>query len=279
MYGVHDVRVEYGPESKKWELIPIGDIHIGAKGCDLTRLRRLVDWMKERERTLWIGMGDYADCINFHDKRFDPATIDPSFLPYLDNLVPEQFRRLNEILHPIKEKCIGLHAGNHEETIRKWYNYDITQQFSNDWGVPNLGYSAFTRLNFENNSHRERITVWSQHGAAGGRYKGGKINRLQHVMRCFDADVYLYAHTHMKDVFDETVLYAGGTSKQPRVMQRRKVGALTGSFLRGYVEGCTTYVERFDYPPNELGVVKITIILDNRDNRGRRLPADIHGSV
>lgn len=284
MYGINDIYLEYHTSPTKFRLIPIGDIHIGDKGCDIPRLRRLVGWIKNKENTYWIGMGDYANCINYTDKRFDPSTVSPEYLTDLDNVVSKQFDDLNKILSPIKDKCIGMHTGNHEETIRRKYHFDITRKFCDDWGVKYLGYSAFTRMHFKPNSttRRHMVTIYSTHGAAGGRYPGYKINRLERIAGKFDADIILYAHSHTKDVHTTTQLRVTG-HKYPRVAMRKQVVALTGCFMKGYIEGGTSYVERFDYPPTDLGVVKITIIVDKEGERSNgvrhRHCIDIHASV
>lgn len=282
MYGVNDIHLEYRKRPTKFRLVPIGDIHIGDKGCDISRLKKLVEWIKEKENTYWIGMGDYANCINYTDKRFDPSTVEPKYLADLDNVVPTQFDDLNRILSPIQEKCIGMHTGNHEETIRRKYHFDITRKFCDDWGVKYLGYSAFTRLHFSTGNTRRIVTIYSTHGAAGGRYPGYKINRLERIAGKFDADIILYAHSHTKDVHTTTQLRVSGT-KHPRVEMRKQIVALTGCFLRGYIDGGTSYVERFDYPPTDLGVVKITIIVgkEGQPVRGirRKETIDLHGSV
>ena len=268
---LNDVVIKYEKRNEKFRLVPIGDIHLGNKGCDKRKLKDLVKWIENKENIFWIGMGDYADCINYTDKRFDPSVVESKFLENLDNAVYEQFEELNEILEPIKHKCIGLHTGNHEERIRLQYHFDIVKEFCKTWNVPYLGYSAFTRLKFIRKSKgtkghgaRNIITIYSTHGRVGGRKGGSKVNRLEDLMSWFDADIFLMAHSHKKIITTLTQLAI--TGRKPKLIYKKKVGAVTGSFLQGYVEhGTIQYTERWNYPPTDLGVVKITIIPDKRD--------------
>jgi len=46
----------------------------------------------------------------------------------------------------------------------------------------------------------------------------------------------------------------------PRIEDRPQVFAVTGSFLKGYVENVTTYSERAGYHPNALGCAKVNIV-------------------
>ena len=73
---------------KKDEIInvrPLGDIHIGNLGCDVTEFQKSLDWVAEKENHFTIGMGDYIDNVMAYaqggvDKRWNPETVDRSTL-------------------------------------------------------------------------------------------------------------------------------------------------------------------------------------------------------
>jgi len=270
---LNDVEIIYERKGEKFRLIPIGDIHIGNRGCDLKKLRRVIEWIANKENTYWIGMGDMIDAINYTDKRFDPSTVTPKYLKDLNNAVYEQISDLKDLFEPIQEKCIGLHEGNHETTIRRRYHVDVIKNLCQEWDTPYLGYSAFTRLKFvriskgtKGHGSRATFTIYSTHGRVGGRKGGAKVNRLEDLMSWFDADIFLMAHSHKKITTTLTQLGVTGKRGNRRLIYKKKIGAVTGAFLQGYItQGGIGYTELWNYPPTDLGVVKITITPDGRD--------------
>lgn len=234
-------------------LVPIGDIHLGNKGCQIKHLKDMVKWIKEKDNCHWIGMGDYLDCINYSDKRFDAAEIDQRF--FMDNCVPLQLEELIKLLEPIKDKCIGMHRGNHEEKIRLKYHYDIMYELWREWHVPNLKDQALTRLRYVHDVETDgkmpcyTFDIYSTHGRIGGRKGGAKINRLEDMIGETNADVYLMAHSHIKATETKTQRYL---DNKCNLRYAKKILAVTGCFLRS-----AAYAEKGMYPPTDVGVVKI----------------------
>lgn len=255
------IKINYTNKDEWFRVIPLGDIHLGNSGCDIYRLKEMINWIAEKENTFWIGMGDYIDAINYTDERFDPKTVDKKYLMIgdLDKIIQMEIEDLADLLYPIRDKCLGLHRGNHEEKIRKEYHYDIIYEL---WKLleiekERLLYdAAITRLNFIRDKHRRNIDIFSTHGNVGGRKGGNKINRLEDMISFFDADIYLMAHSHIKLSEIKTQLFF---DSRGNLKQRKKILAVTGSFLRGYEKNKTSYIEKWSFPPSDLGVVKIMI--------------------
>lgn len=200
-------------------------------------------------------MGDYVDCINYSDKRFDPTTVSKTYLDNLSNCVPRQIEDIIAILSPIAYKCIGLHRGNHEETIRLRYHYDVMYEMWKAFKVPMLKDTAITRIHFDDRkSHRSAFDIFSTHGSTGGFKGGNKINRLEDMIGFYDADVYLMAHSHIKETETKSTLYV---DNMMNLKVRKRILAVTGCFLHGYQRGVSSYVEKWGYPPTDIGVVKL----------------------
>ena len=260
---INAVTIKIKDEVTWYHIIPIGDIHIGNIGCDLKKLQQLVNWIKERDNVRWIGMGDFFDCINYTDKRFDPQTIAPEFRNFLDNLVPRQVEALVKILEPIKDKCIGLHEGNHERKIRLRYQYNPIYEVWKSFNIPTIPIlkdAAITRLRFEygrkGKAHINIYDIFSVHGNVGGRKGGAKINRLEDMCAHFVADIYLMAHSHIKLTEAKTQLYV---DKGLNLNKKTKILAVTGCFLNGYTKGSGGYCEQWMLAPTKTGVIKISI--------------------
>lgn len=247
--------------TKEWiYVIPLGDLHLGNAGCDIDKFKRQVNYIKSKSNCYWIGMGDYLDCINYTDKRFDPSIMPEPFRSNLDNLLPFQVAYFIKLIKPIINKCIGLHRGNHEEKIRLRYHYDVMQEINRafDFELKMLKDTAITRLKlcYENSNTVGMYEIFSTHGCAGGRKNGSKLNRLEDMIGYVDADIYLMGHSHVKTTSSRSVLYL---DKNKRIKHKKRVMAVTGCFLNGYKEGASSYVEKWGFPPCSTGCVKLML--------------------
>jgi hypothetical protein len=266
--------------SHTFNIIPLGDIHLGNIGCDIKKLTKIITWIKETPRTFWIGTGDYTECINIDDPRFDELSVDPDYrLRGISRLITQQMRDIVALLRPIQNKCIGLVSGNHEETIRLRYKRDIMYEIAERLHLQHLllGYDGWIRLQFirkpsttiklRNTSHTS-YTIYISHGFGAARKSGAKVNRLEDFTTFMDADIIILGHEHKKIIAPPVIkLYL---TQEGNLSYRKQIALMAGSFLRGYVENATTYIEKKGYPPSDLGVVKIML---------KPAVHDIHASI
>lgn len=188
------------------------------------------------------------------------------------NLVVRKFARLAE-----QNRLLGMLEGNHEESIKKHHQYDIMQDICGRLKVQNLGYSCFYRLYLTRGKHASVITVdiYAHHGHGACRRTGGSINRFDDVMRSYDADIYLMGHDHKKWGKREVRL---SLTKSNKLTYKPILIGRTGTFLKTSIAGHTTYAEKANYPPTDLGVIKITMTVKHTKNAGRddRHELDMH---
>jgi len=266
-------RINYKSRADRFHIIPIGDIHIGSLNCDKDKFQRQVNYIASKDNARWIGMGDYADCIIFSDKRFDPRNIDTEFaletkktIKYLnlDETIDKQYQYILKAFDKIKDKCLGVLTGNHEEKIRLSYNRDITRDLARQLHVPYLGFCSLVRLTFaRQGSSVQTFDIYATHSNIAGRSSGGKINRLESIMGYFDADIYLIAHGHKK--FTTSISQLSLQQNGLKMKTKKKVGGMTGSFLKGYTADTMGYAERGGYMPADLGVINVSIVPSSND--------------
>lgn len=239
-----------------FRIYPIGDIHAGSINCSENHIRQKVQEIKDMPDTYWIGMGDYADCILNNDKRFDIAGL--ATWVTKDNILETQRKWLRDLFDPIKDKCLGLLTGNHEESIHLHCQHDFTRNLCDDLGVPYAGYSAFFALTFDrdntNESHQFIIHAW--HGSGGAQTEGSRVMRLMRLVNEIgSARVYLMGHLHAISTYhcDRLTYYRG------RVKSQTIAAAITGSWLKAYQQprkGETltpSYAEMKGYKPSVMG--------------------------
>lgn len=261
-----DKTITYEHTNEVFKITAIGDLHIGAKGFAQSKFSETVNHVKDDDHAYWIGMGDYVEAISIADKRFDPTSLAEKFRRYsLDDLADAEMDEFIKLADPIKDKCLGLHRGNHEEAWRLHHYRNIMNKACGAWSVPELGDSAMIRLRFVRKSPNAtsrpsstNVVIFTAHGNVAGRKSGSKVNRLEELMGLFTADIYILAHGHKKVTHTASTLSVPQSGKL-KLQVRKKVGFMTGGFLRSYQEGSTCYAERSLYPPSDLGAMQVLI--------------------
>ena len=246
--------------SSDYHLYPIGDIHLGSVHCAEDKIKLKINEIKGMDNALWIGMGDYADSITNNDKRWDSYGL-ASWVKK-DDIIDSQRKKLVEYFKPIKDKCLGLLTGNHEETIHDRHQDAITKHLCSDLGVPYLSYSCFVELHFarrNGSSHVIQIHAW--HGAGAAQSDGGKLMRLMRLVNDVQADIYLMGHLH------DIIIRSPHRLRcvNGRVRNVPLAAAITGSWLRAYTQPKSgeeigiSYAEKKGYVPNKIGCPVIHI--------------------
>lgn len=245
--------------SKKdvFHLYLLGDEHVGTIHHTAKQFRKKVKEIQEDEKALWIGMGDVGEFITPRDKRWDEGSI--ADWVERDNIGSSQVNYAYEVLSPIKDKCVGLLYGNHEDSIRRYNHQNVHKDLCDKLGVKNLGFSCFIHFVFKiaGTSSTHLIKGFFSHGSGNAITRGGKLNKLERFMSEFEADIYGYAHVH--DVIT-TSKHPLTTNKLKEIIHRPKVGAMSGCWFRTYTKGVyASYGERKLYPPTTIGCPKFII--------------------
>jgi len=277
-YIVHKSRSD---EFKVWNL---SDLHLLSSSCAEKELRRDIKMIADDPQSYWFGGGDYVDYIGYDDgKRFDTDCVAASLsIRDLGVLGKHSVETVRDWLAPIKSKCLGLLLGNHEKQYQKRHQ----QEYLHAWlctelGVANLGYSAFVDVVFvreskakktglvldaaaieRNNCNASSFRFFLHHGAGYAQTPGGKLNRLIQFMNAFEADIYMVGHVHDKTGRAHPVLSADQYCA--KLTQRLRVGVISGSYLKTYQQGVTSYGEQRGYAPTQIGASWISITPDTR---------------
>jgi len=240
-------------------LFAFGDLHIANKAFDKNHFRRLVQKIKETPNSCWIGMGDFAECISPKDKRFDQASLRERYKDKLHRLPQEEAKELKELLNPIKNSCIGLICGNHEDKLRQMFGgYDLIWELCDYFGWNNLSAEALIRLKIKRGKAISNVDIFATHGYGGGRKWGSKINKLSDIANGIRADIYLIAHVHSTGIIKEVELSLPARRKL-RLIQKERLGCIVPSFYRTYQEGIDTYASKKLYPPSSIGWTEIKL--------------------
>lgn len=198
-----DYPIKLANSGHKVYLHAFGDIHRAALGCDSKQLRSdIADFgdaaeADNGETHLWIGMGDWLNCIGIKDKRHDGAAIAPEFREHIgDSLMSVEEDTLVSEFEPIKQYGIGLCSGNHELKAAKHTEVNHARNLARRLDVPYLGYSAVIRFRLRWGAKTNSVITHIHHGRGAGRTRGGKVNTLYSMRDVVDADVHIVGHDH-----------------------------------------------------------------------------------
>lgn len=257
-FATHDIIVK---SQKDWHtLYFISDIHEGAVGYNEGRLKETIKQIKNNPHAHWFGVGDYGDHIYYNDPRFSLNEADDALtIRDMRQGILGQIRKVTRQFESIKDKCLGLGTGNHEEKVMKKFHVDPTRELTYNLRVPYLGYSALTTLFLRDRVRNKRdnrqgvthtLRVFQHHGYGGGRKHGAQINKVEDAMRIVDADIYAMAHVHGKAISELELV---GSSATGKMITKQKIFIITSSYQSTIKDGQMTYAERNMYPQAPLG--------------------------
>lgn len=248
------------PFGKKGKLIPFGDIHRHAPNCDVDRWLAFVEMCQQDDQyTRYIGMGDYEDFASATERiMFDDSRKHESTAQTLDEMAQKFLEELAEELSFAKGRLLGLVEGNHY-----WKFTDgttSTQRLCRLLGCKYLGVSAFIQLRLvcgTKHNTENQMTIWAHHGLGAARLVGGSVNKVEQMRETFPmADVYLMGHDHKRGAWPVSVLELTST-RFPALRYRKQWLCRTGSFLRGYVAGNSSYIVDRAIPPTDIGAIRL----------------------
>lgn len=200
----------------------------------------------------------------------------------LDLVAERDLADLQEILEPTKGRWLGLLEGHHFHDFNDGTTSDT--RLAQFLGAPFLGTSAYVGMHFisspadaldrsgkktgrKTHNHSARIALWCHHGRGGGQLLSTPLNKLEHVVKAFDADMYLMGHHHkVLTGWMPHISPQWGTKGLRGIKNRDRLLATTGSFLRGYMVGNKrggrargSYVEQGMMTPVTLGSLVIKL--------------------
>ena len=246
------------------QLMPIGDVQLGADGVQVDRLKRQIDWAMAQNNVYFIGMGDYVDVMSPSNrdawrgvKKYDSV----------ESLMERGVRSLEKdflsIVSGTEGRWLGLLEGHHFYEYADGTTSDtfITQQLRSRF----LGTSAIVRIKFQDGTHIITCDIWCHHGWGSGKAPHSPLNKLYDAMAHFEGiDVFLMGHHTKKCGVKIPKLYM---DRAGRLRDRQIVLAGTGGFYLGHKQNSRSiagnargsYAEKAGMSPVTLGSPLIRI--------------------
>ncbi|MFH0957943.1 MAG: metallophosphoesterase [Pseudomonadota bacterium] len=242
-------------QSKKFfDLVPLGDWHMGSRQCDESFIRRVVDEIKSNPDALWVGMGDFME----------NAIIGSKSDMYTQTMPPkEQMDYVCDILEPIKKKGLFLIAGNHEQRTMRQVGIVPEGYIGVKLGLPFMGFSCMAVFNLPACKTPYGFTCYFHHNYGGGFTSGGKINRAESLRKIVPtADAIFSGHFHITSRIPVSWFEAGRTE----VNKKTGYDYITGSALSWN----ESYAEEKGKPASSVEHIRVRFVGGNDGKRDMR---------
>jgi hypothetical protein len=280
--------IKYRKDDAEFSIYDVADIHWGARGCAKDHLKRDIERIRRDPYAVWLCGGDYMDAVMPGDKRFDPAAIDAEItVNDLTGIMALLASSLTRQFFPIQEKCIGWCIGNHELVhMTRHSEMFIHEEICRVLKVPNMRYSGWVDIYFDHiaglkhkvemttiktppKEYTAKIRIFVHHGAGAAATAGGKINMLKRAVDMSEADLVMVSHLH--EQIAKPFVRLKPNEDCSEIKESVTMGLITGSYLRIYGPGYTSYGEVKLYSPTTLGATRArysplnkSMIVENR---------------
>lgn len=182
------------PEREDITIIPIADVHLGARECMEQEFMRFLDTVRSKPNVYLILGGDLINnATRSSISNIFEETMRPS----------EQKKCMAKMLAPVADRILAAVEGNHERRSGKDADdspmYDILCKIDReDIYRENM---AFLKLQFGNSKgdgeHNPTYTLVVTHGAGGGMLTSGAVLRGERFGYAVDGmDALIMGHTH-----------------------------------------------------------------------------------
>ena len=218
-----------------FQLMVLGDMHIGDELCDLDLIRETIDYVKRTKDCFVILNGDLINNAlktSKSDSYKEQMTIE------------EEQDLLIDLLKPIKDKILVMASGNHEYRTSLLAGINPLKAVAYALGIKDRLVENSYLLNIEFGvaygvkAVPNKYVVFGIHGGSGGgRRAGATANALQDMALIRpDMDLYIHSHTHTVINYTDLIFLYDRKMKKTKAHQRTYYNA--NAFLKygGYAE-------------------------------------------
>lgn len=220
------------PSGQDITIIPIADVHLGARECMEQEFISFINSIASRDNVYICLLGDLlnnavkSSVSNIYEELYRPS---------------EAKRMMAKILEPLRERILFSVTGNHERRSSRDIdddpNYDIMVKL--DLEHLHRENVAFVKLQFGERStkglKRPTYTIVGMHGAGGGALAGASINRNERMAYAIDnCDCMIVGHSHRPAVTQPGKIYIDTHNNMVKVKPFKVVTATSWLDWGGY---------------------------------------------
>lgn len=230
-----EFNIKLSDSKNTFQLMVLGDMHIGDELCDLDLIKETIDYVKRTKDCYVILNGDLINNAlktSKSDSYKEQMTIE------------DEQDLLIELLTPIKDRILVMATGNHEYRTSLIAGINPLKAVAYALGLKDRLVENSYLLNIEfgkirgiTHSYNKYVVFGIHGGNGGGRRAGATANALQDMALVRpDMDLYVHSHTHTTINYNDMVFLYDRKSKKTKEHQRTYYNA--NAFLKygGYAE-------------------------------------------
>jgi hypothetical protein len=181
--------------NKEHGFLLMSDVHFDSKYCDRKLLKKHLDHAKENGFGVFL-FGDTFDCMGGkYDRRSSKEDLRPEYQvgDYFNAIVDDAAN----FFFPYADIIEGIGDGNHEISVRKHHEIDLTKMLAQRLNTLALPYSGFIRFKFESkDGGRTSRVLYFNHGSGGNSpVTKGVISTNRRQVQIV-ADFFVSGHNH-----------------------------------------------------------------------------------
>ena len=182
------------PEREDIIIVPVFDVHLGARECKEQEFRKFIDMVSKTPNMYLILGGDLVDngLRNSLTNVFK-AVYSPS----------EQKKMMAKILEPVKDRVLCSVSGNHERRSTRDADDDPAYDIMCKLDIENLHRESMAFLKIQigdikgSGDRNPTYMITVVHGAGGGMLTSGAVLRGERSAYAVDGcDLFIFGHTH-----------------------------------------------------------------------------------
>lgn len=235
------IKIDLPRELEYVELHIFADEHIGDEHSDIKRVMQRIEDVKNNPNAYCILNGDIMDNAT-------KTSIGDTYTQELNPM--EQLQRAVELFEPVKDKCLCITHGNHENRTYRKEGINLSALIATQLGLLDrytptsamifLRFGKISRGTKEDNGSGEVrkmcYTIYALHGSGGGRKEGAKAIRLADMASIVDADIYIHSHTHLPMVMKQAFHRVDKHNSKVAIVDKLFVNTASNLDYGGYGE-------------------------------------------
>lgn len=261
--------------------IPWGDVHREAKHFCNPKWRDFLKFAKSAENPVFLNIGDNHDFGSTSERHaLQNAALHEDTRRTIAKMLMRMVEEYAEEIRFMVPNLIGIMDGNHDMDfiLPDGRPTSMARYLAELLSVPFLGVATLCGLSITGGGSTATVDIFAHHGLGSGTTIGGSINRVAKMAEYVDARLMLMGHTHDRGVYPLQSRIRRVPGKF-RVREETRFAARTGSFLKAYESGESSYNVDAGRAPANLGwiyfLMNLRKLTDDDGERG--LIVDIRG--
>lgn len=248
----------FQPEGDYLEVVGISDLHYGSSNFLEKKAAQHRAYILDDPDRKVLDLGDHLE---------NSLRSSPGAAVFQQTCPPREQREwVREYYRPMRERVLGVVAGNHEDRTARDTDYDADEGLVAFLDCPHIRWEAVLSITVGDSKRRQNYTIFARHAISNSSkpnvIMGAMFNKARSIQGC---DAYAFGHNHMFLAESQPAFYPD--PRHGKVKRKLQHFVMGDSFI-GY-EG--SYAEQHGYPVPNPGQFSLKLYKDRHEVEVKRL--------